>query len=339
MIQTILIAAGAILAATAVTWVGSAWLERAANDLAVHYRLPAVVQGTIVVAIGSSFPELSTTVISTAIHGEFELGMSAIVGSAIFNILVIPALSGIAGGRLAGSRQLVYKDALFYLTSVAVLLLAFSFALIYNPLAGAELVGALDRPIAACPLLLYGVYIFLQQQETEEHWQRERGSSAPSASVLRSWLLLLAGLVFIVAGVEGLLRSVIALGDALGTPTFLWGATVVAAATSLPDALISIRTARQGESEVSLGNVLGSNIFDLLVAIPAGVLIAGTTLVDYGVAAPLMAALTVATIVLFAALRTDLTLTRRECYLLLSLYLIFVAWLVLETIGIITWLR
>ncbi|NIR45544.1 MAG: sodium:calcium antiporter [Gemmatimonadetes bacterium] len=337
--ETVLIAAGVIIVATAVTWVGSAWLERGADDLAVHYRLPDVVQGTIVVAIGSSFPELSTTVISTAIHGEFELGMSAIVGSAIFNILVIPALSGISGGRLAGSRQLVYKDALFYLTSVAVLLLAFSFALIYNPLPDGELVGRLDRPIAACPLLLYGVYIFLQQQETEEHWQEERTGSAPSISVMKSWLLVLAGLVLIVAGVEGLIRSVIALGETLGTPTFLWGATVVAAATSLPDAFISIRTARQGDTDVSLGNVLGSNIFDLLVAIPAGVLIAGATLVDYGVAAPLMAVLTVATIVLFAALRTDLTLTRRECYVLLALYAAFIGWLVLETIGVTAWVR
>lgn len=326
-----------IAAATAVTWLGSRWLEDAAESIANHYRLPDIVQGTILVAVGSSFPELATTVISTLIHGQFELGLAAIVGSAIFNILVIPGLSGLAGGRLAHSRQLVYKDALFYLTSVAVLLLTFSFAIIYNPVPDAELTGSLDRLIALSPLALYGLYVFLQQQETEEHQAAHAGGSGPN-SIVPAWLRLAAGLLLIVAGVEGLLRAAIGLGDLLGTPSFIWGATVVAAATSLPDAMISIRLAREGRTEVSLGNVLGSNIFDLLVAIPAGVLVAGSTTVSYPLAAPLLAFLTLATIVLFAALRTDLTLTRRECYTLLTLYAVFILWLGAETLGATRWI-
>jgi cation:H+ antiporter len=85
---------------------------------------------------------------------------------------------------------------------------------------------------------------------------------------------------------------------------------------------------------VSLSNVLGSNIFDLLVAVPAGVLIAGATPVDFGVGAPLMGMLTVATIVLFAMMRTDLLLDRREAKVLLLAYAIFLAWVVLESLGV-----
>lgn len=330
-----------VVGGTALTWKGSTLLERSGERLADRYRLPALVRGTLVVAVGSSFPELATTVSSALIHGEFELGLSAVVGSAVFNILVIPGLSGLFSKRLEFDLRLVYRDAQFYLTSVAVLLLAFSFALIYEPVPGQTLVGRMTRPVALVPIALYGLYLFLQQQESGES-EEGSGSEGPGPGAegraLRDWLLLLLSLALVVAGVEGLLRSAVWLGRTLGTPSFLWGATVVAAATSVPDALISVRGARRGEGDVSVGNVLGSNIFDLLVAIPAGVLIAGATPVNYAVAAPLMGFLTLATVVLFTSLRTRLTLSRAEAWVLLGLYGVFVGWLALETAGVTSWI-
>ncbi|MGI9174002.1 MAG: sodium:calcium antiporter [Rhodothermales bacterium] len=325
---------GLAAVSTAVVWKGSGILEDASEKLAAYYRLPPVVQGAVIAAVGSSFPELSTTVISTLLHGEFELGVSAIVGSAIFNILVIPGVSGLVTDRLASDRNLVYKDAQFYITSVAVLLIAFSFALIYNPVEGSEWEGTMTRPIALIPFLLYGVYLFLQQQDTAEH-QAEKTDADPSdVQPGKAWLRMLLSLVIIVVGVEGLVRAAIGLGDVFGTPSFIWGLTVIAAGTSLPDAFVSINAARRGEGVISMANVLGSNIFDLLVAVPAGVLIAGAAPIDFTVAAPMMGVLTLATIILFAMLRTKLTLSRGECYILLGLYAAFVAWLVLETVGV-----
>ena len=126
-----------IAATTGMIWFGSGWLEGAAEQLSRYYGLPAVVQGSIVVAVGSSFPELSATVISTLVHGQFDLGVAAIVGSALFNVLMVPALSSLwSEDALASNRDLVYKEAQFYLISIAVLLLVFSFAVIYNPVEG-----------------------------------------------------------------------------------------------------------------------------------------------------------------------------------------------------------
>jgi cation:H+ antiporter len=336
----LLLALLALLAGTGATWWGSGRLEGASARLARHYRLPAVVQGTLVVAVGSSFPELSTTVISTLVHGEFELGMAAIVGSAIFNILVIPAVAGLLGEPAEHGLHVVYRDAQFYLTSVAVLLLTFSFALIYQPVPGIEdgLAGSITRPIALVPLLLYVLYLFLQQQDAAEHRRRVAAAEGDRPGTpARDWIVLGLGLVVIVLGVEALVRSVLFLGDRFGVPSFLWGVTVVAAVTSLPDALVSYRAARRGEAAVSLGNVLGSNIFDLLVAIPAGVLVAGATVVDFAVAAPLMGMLTGATIVLFAAMRTDVSLSRFEAWLFLGLYAAFLAWAMAEALSWIDW--
>ena len=331
-----------ITAATAVVWLGSDRLEQASVRLAGHYGLPPVVQGGLIAAVGSSFPELAGTVLSTLIHGEFELGIGIIVGSAIFNILVIPGVSGLAGGRLEPDWKLVYRDAQFYITSVAVLLLTFSLAVIYRPVTGATLSGELTRWLALIPVALYGLYLFLLWQETTEYRAPDAGAKeAPThrndpvaTNPAREWLRLGLGLILILLGVEVLLRAVIELGERFDTPSFLWGLTVLAAATSLPDLFVSLRAARRREGTVSLANVLGSNIFDLLIAIPAGVLIAGSATVDYAAAAPMMGALTLATIVLFALLRTDMALTRGECLALLLLYVVFVVWIALETAGV-----
>jgi cation:H+ antiporter len=323
---------GLVVLSTAVIWKGSFMLEKSAERLASYYQLPPVVQGAVIEAVGSSFPELSSTVIATLVHGEFELGVAAIVGSAIFNILVIPGISGLVGDRLTADRILVYKDAQFYITSVTVLLLAFAFALIYHPVEGSQWQGTMTRPIALMPVALYGVYLFLQQQDTVEQANDE--PPPKDIKVGKEWLRLLLSLVLIVVAVEGLVRSAIGLGNIFNTPSFFWGITVIAAATSLPDAFVSIRAARKGQSIVSLANVLGSNIFDLLIAIPVGVLIAGASTIDFARAAPMMAVLTLATIVLFATLRTKLVLSKWECWLLLGLYVAFIIWMLLETIGV-----
>ena len=332
---TILIYSVVAIVSTAIIWKGSELLESSSEQLAIHYELPDIVTGAIVVAIGSSFPELATTVISTLVHGEFALGVSAIVGSALFNILVIPGLAGLYGkGDLTSNRDLVYKEAQFYMLSVAVLLLTFSFAAIYAPVEGAPGViqGEMNRVLAFLPLAMYGLYIFVQWQDTMDY---EPEVDETEIKVGKQWMVLLASLAIILVGVEGLVQSALTFGEVLGTPSFLWGITVVAAGTSIPDAFVSIKTARAGKATTSLANVLGSNIFDLLVCIPAGVLIAGVATINYTIAAPMMAVLTVATLVLFLMMRTDMVLSRAESWGLLVFYLIFVVWISLESIGII----
>ncbi len=329
--DTTVVHAVVIAGATVMIWFGSAWLESSAEHLSSYYGLPAVVQGSIVVAVGSSFPELMSVII-TASDGSFGLGVGAIVGSAIFNILVIPALSGIAtDAAVDANRTIVYKEAQFYMLSVSTLVITFALAIIYYP-AESEvgLSGFVTRPLALIPLLLYGLYLFIQWQDIGDY---AGGSTDDTSNILRQWGRLIAGLVVILVAVELLVGAVKGLNATFGIPGFLAGVTILAAATSLPDALVSVRAARDGRGVTSLGNVLGSNTFDLLVAIPVGVLIAGSAQISFSVAAPMMGVLTVATIILFTVLRTDLTLTQPESYILLIAYFVFVGWVIGETIG------
>ncbi|WIV66809.1 sodium:calcium antiporter [Natrialbaceae archaeon AArc-T1-2] len=314
---------------TVVVWKGSIWLEDAADRIATGYGVPGVVQGAVIAAVGSSMPELVSVLLATLLHGEFELGIGAVVGSAVFNLLVIPGVVVLLAGSMETSRSLVYKEALFYMLAVAVLLLTFSLAVIYNPVGGdGPIQGTVTRPLALFPIALYALYVFTQYLDTTEH-----DSSSGVGVGIRTWLVFAAGLALIVVGVEALVRAAIGFGSVFDTPTFLWGMVVVAAGSSVPDAFVSVAAARAGRHDVSLANVLGSNTFDLLVAVPLGVVVAGALTITFEHVVPMMGFLVLATVVFFAVARTEMLLSRREATLLLALYGLFVVWILAESIG------
>ncbi|WP_340097780.1 sodium:calcium antiporter [Salinibaculum salinum] len=327
------LAAAVILGATAAIWKGSDWLETSSGYLSRYYGLPMVVQGAIVTAVGSSFPELASVVFA-GLAGSLELGVGAIVGSAIFNVLVIPGVAGVATETpVKSSRTLVYKEAQFYMLAVSVLLITFALAVIYYPVAGERLQGEVTRPLALIPLALYGLYIFIQYQDTSDH---DAELARDGIDIRRQWAYLLVSLAVILVAVEQLVHQVEAIGVELGVSQFLLGVTIIAAATSLPDTLVSVRAARANRGVVSMANVLGSNTFDLLVAIPVGIMLVGTTAIDFAMAVPMFGALTGATILLFTLLRTDMVLTRTESYVLVVAYFVFVVWVLAEVAGVVT---
>ena len=328
---SLLVAVGLALVGSAAVWVAGGRLEVASERLGAYYGLPAVVQGAVIAAVGSSFPELSTAVLSSFLHGAGNLGVGAIVGSAVFNVLVIPGWSALRGRGMEADRDVVYKETQFYMLAVAVLLVTLSLGVIYGPGGEASgLTAVLTRPLALIPLALYGVYVFIQYEDVSDYDAPDPGE----VDATRQWLLLAGALAVILVGVEALVQAALSLEAILGVPSTVWGLTVVAAGTSLPDAAVSVRAAHDGRGTTSLSNVLGSNTFDLLVAVPAAVLVAGSVEVDFGTAVPMVAYLTVATVGFLVVTRTDLVLTRREAGVLLALYAVFVAWMVAESVGI-----
>ncbi|MDZ7720974.1 MAG: hypothetical protein U5K72_19295 [Balneolaceae bacterium] len=185
---------------------------------------------------------------------------------------------------------------------------------------------------ALMPLVLYLFYIFIQYQDTMDY----KPEVEPEAiRPLKQWGILAGSLLVILAGVEMLVQSAIQFGEILGTPSFLWGISVVAAGTSIPDLFVSVKKAQKGNGITSIANVLGSNIFDLLVCIPIGILIAGATVINFSVAAPLLGALTFGTLMLFSFMRTNMILGRKESFTLIIFYILFLVWMGLENFGVI----
>ncbi len=321
------------LVGTGVIWIGTRWLEPAANTIARAYRLPSIVQGAILIAAASSFPELASVVLASLRHQQFELGVAAIIGSAIFNVLVIPAVVVFFGDDpVDASRELVYKDAQFYLLAIVVTFLTFTLAVVYVPLETGGTAGEMTRWLVMLPLALYGIYIGVHYLDIIEGDDPLPDAYARAS---KAFVGFIGGIVAILIGVEALLHAAIEFGELFDTPSYLWGLTIVAIGTSLPDMMLSIRAVQAQRPVVSLSNVFGSNIFDLLVAIPAGVLVAGTVTVQLERSVPMFGFLVMATVVAMAAMRTALALSRREAYLLMLLYMLFAGWVLLESVGLV----
>lgn len=335
MVISLLINASLVIVATAIIWKSSDRLEQASQRIADQYGLPEIVKGAVLTAVGSSFPELSSVLLATIVHGEFELGVSAIVGSAIFNILVIPSCSVFFGSRLTVNRELVYKEAQFYLIAVSVLLLTFSFAVIYHRVPGDAIQGSFTRRLAVIPIGLYAIYLFMQFQDAKD----DRTEVKQVSHIGVEWFALLASMIIVAVGVEILIRACLQLGELFDTPPFLWGLTVIAAGTSLPDLFMSVKAAGKGMSVTSLSNVLGSNTFDLLIAVPLGVMLGGAVTINFSRAAPMMGCLTFATIVMFVLMRHRMELARKDATILMLVYLAFVIWIALESSGVSSVLR
>lgn len=324
---------GLIAVAIVLIWLACDRLERAAHTIARIYGLPEIVKGSIVMAVSSSFPELATIVLAGWLHNDFELGLATIIGSAIFNILVIPGVSvWFRPGSLEADRNIVFRETLFYLVSVMIVLVTLSLSVIYSPDSDNRLDGVLTRSLALLPLAFYLLYVYIQYHEVRDHQPETRpGPVRP----LLEWTMMLVSMLVILAGVEILIRTALGLGRLLHTPSDFWGATMIAAATSVPDLFLSIRAARRKISISSLANAVGSNIFDLLVVLPAGVLAAGTVIINYPRILPMMAFLILATVVMLVLARRDFALTNRDGIVLLTLYAGFIAWMALESFGVI----
>ena len=333
--MTILLVIGGTVVGTGLLWIACGRLEEATSRLSTHYGIPEIVQGSLLLAVSSSIPELATAALALPVHHDFELGVSAIIGSAIYNILVIPAASVFARGEpMKSTSALVYREALFYLFSVAAVMVVLSLSVVYGGTVAADgtpVEGRLTPALALVPIFLYAIYLYIQYAEFIESPAPEVRDGTISAA--KEWLVLILMIGLILVGVEMLLRVAITLAELLNTPTFLWGMTVVAGATSLPDTFISIRASMQGRTTSSLSNVLGSNVFDLLVAIPAGVLIAGVVTVNFTQVVPMMTFLMVATIVMIVAMRRDWEVSRNEASVMLALYAGFGVWMGLEAFG------
>lgn len=250
-------------------------------------------------------------------------------------MLFIPAAAGIlSSDPVDANKAVAYKEALFYVLAVSVTAFTIGLAVIYAP-SGTPFEGTITPLITIIPLGTYALYIFTQYQDAQDSI-KPQFNARTDISVPKQLAILVASLIAIAIAVEGLVNAALTYGDILGTPPFFWGLTVIAVSTSLPDTLLSISKAKQGEGVTSLANVFGSNTFNLLVAVPVGVIAASGVLVSLTLTLPLFAFLTFSTVLLFTIVRTDFTITTTEAYVLMTSYALFLLWMLLEAIGILS---
>jgi len=234
-----------IAISTVLLWKGSEWLVDSAVRVARKLHMPDLAIGLTIVAMGTSAPEFAVT-INAAIQGLPNISVSNVVGSNIFNLGFI--LGGVAAIRtIETTPTLVWRDGLFLL-GVSLLLVFFLSDL---TLASHEAITLLIT------LVVYITYLFWKKVPLEER-------EAEEAFVWTDIPLFILGVTTVVAGGHLLVSAAVSLARGFGISEWAIGVTVVAAGTSAPEFAISLMAAVKGRYSISAGNLIGSDLFNLL---------------------------------------------------------------------------
>ena len=233
------------------------FVDGAAN-LAKKIGIPSVIVGLTIVSLGTSAPELSVSVVS-ALQGTNDLVIGNVLGSNIFNILVVLGGTAIAAPILFEKRT-IRRD---YIVNTLVAIL--SYVLIFGLTVGID--GELSRIDGIILLLACAAYIIILVRASIKDGVKEENSG--EIKTLSNIIRILVGIAGIVIGGNLVVDSATAIALSLNMSEKLVGLTIVAMGTSLPELVTSVVAALKGEKEMALGNVLGSNIFNLLLILGA----------------------------------------------------------------------
>ncbi len=303
---------------------GAELLVRGAARLARAAGISPLVIGLTVVAFGTSSPELAVSV-QAALAERPDLAIGNVVGSNIFNVLFILGLAALVAPLIV-AQQLIRWDV--------PLMIGASVMLLFVSLDGR--VGRGDGLVLAVGLVAYVVWSVFQSRRqsaaVQAEYAAEFGTAPPGGAALALQLaFVVAGLALLVVGARWLVDGGAALARALGLSELIVGLTVVAAGTSLPEVATSVVASLKGERDIAVGNVVGSNLFNILgvLGLSAAVSAAGIPVSAAAVRVdiPVMIAAAVACLPIFF---TGHRISRWEGVLLLGLYIAYTAYLVLS---------
>ena len=243
---------------------GADFFVDGSSALARIFKVPDVIIGLTIVAMGTSAPELAVST-SAAIQGANEIALSNVVGSNIFNLLCVLGVCALIC-PIPIEKSIIKRDfpfsilitvGLFIVTGIG---LFSGFDFLHTGML--ENIGMISRPVGIILLVIFAGYIgTLIVLAKRNKVTEENGKDMP---VWKCLLLIVAGLVCIIVGGQLDVENAKGIAAALGMSETLIGLTVVAIGTSLPELVTSIVAARKGENGLAVGNVVGSNIFNIL---------------------------------------------------------------------------
>lgn len=234
---------------------GADFLIDGAVGFARKFHIPALVIGMTIVAFGTSAPEAAVS-ITAALDGNNAIAVSNVIGSNIFNLMVV-------GGICAMIRPLpikpiaVSRDYPFHLVITAVFLL-----MLLDVFLDGGQVTMLSRSDALILLLLMGIYMYINIKDGIGGEDEESDAKIPP--VWKSLLFFAGGLAGVIYGGQLVVDSATGLARAMGVSDTLIGLTIVAIGTSLPELVTSVVACKRGEADLAWGNIIGSNIFNIL---------------------------------------------------------------------------
>lgn len=301
---------------------GAEFMVRGAVRLAASFGVSSLIIGLTVVAFGTSAPELAVSV-RAAVDGKSDLAVGNVVGSNICNVLLILGLSAMITPLLV-KHQLIRFDVPLMI-GVSVLFLLFSLDLNISRFEG----GLLFAGICAYTLFLLR-FGGKESAAVIEEYEKEFGPRPPP----RRWLdfvLLIGGLGMLVIGSQSIVDGAVGIARWLGVGELIIGLTIVAVGTSLPEVATSVVAAFRGERDIAVGNVVGSNLFNILSVLgltglvaPEGVRISPAAL---AFDIPVMVAVAVVCLPIFFA---NFEISRWNGWLFFGYYVAYMVFLIFD---------
>ncbi len=240
---------------------GGDWFVDSAIGVAKRFKVPEIIIGATVVSIGTTLPEVMVSV-TAAVNNNGAIAYGNAIGSIICNTALIAALT-IAIRPAPVNRKAVVTPVIFFFVSAAIYM------------AAAYIFGSFDRWLGIVMLLVFGVYmtttIYKGFKNPVAHEAEE--DQAQGSSLLKDLLILVLSAALIAVGADMLEGSSVSLATMAGIPTEVVGVTVVALCTSLPELVTAITALVKGHGALSLGNIIGANIFNLVLVSGAAVTI------------------------------------------------------------------
>ena len=305
---------------------GAELLVRGAARLAAQFGISPLIIGLTVVAFGTSTPEMAVSV-QSAVADQGDIAVGNVIGSNIFNVLFILGLSSLITPMLV-SRQLIRFDVPIM---IGASLLAWFLAM-------DEQYGRLDGVLLFGAVLSYTGFLIVSSLKSRnnenQEFEDEYGLHEPAGrfASLRHLLFIAIGLVLLVQGSGLLVDAAVTLAKALGLSELVIGLTIIAAGTSLPEVATSVIAAIKGERDIAVGNVVGSNIFNLLAVLGLASLVSPTAIsVSSNAIAfdfPVMIAVAAACLPIFFA---GYCIRRWEGALFFAYYVIYTTWLIMHS--------
>lgn len=237
---------------------GADWLVDGASAIAKRFGISDLVIGLTVVAFGTSMPEFVVNMVSVA-EGTTDLAITNILGSNIINTFVILGLTALVYPVVSQKRSRDFDIPLSIIAGI----LVFAFVAVNSPFG--EVGRGISRFGGIILLVLFCYFLYNTFRHAKDHPDDGPTEEVPDKeiTVRRALCLILAGLVGLVVGGEMIVKSAVDLATRMGVSEAIIGLTIVALGTSLPELATSVIAATKHNSDIALGNVVGSNIFNV----------------------------------------------------------------------------
>ena len=300
---------------------GANALTDGASSIAKRMKVSELVIGLTIVAFGTSAPELAVSAIS-AIKGNGDIALGNVVGSNLFNTLMIIGCTVLVR-PLKVSRLLIKKE-------IPLCILA-SFVLILLCADATEgcVAGGLSRTDGLVLLCFMAIFLSHTFSIAAGEEQNASESGIKEMPLWRAILFSIGGLLFLIAGGESFVRGASELARALGASESLIAVTIVAGGTSLPELATSVVAALKGKSEMAVGNVVGSNLFNIFLILGLSSTISPIKLAGIGAIDLGMVLLSSIVLWFVGVFYKERTITRAEGALMIALYVAYTLYLIL----------